>query len=255
MQVVILCGGMGTRIRDVSEAKPKPMLDIGGKPILWHIMKNYAQHGYKDFVLCLGYKQDVIKDFFLNYEYLNNDFTIHLHSKEKLVHHNKHDEDWKVTLVDTGLNSKKGTRIKKVSEFITSDQFMLTYGDGVSNVDVTKLVDFHNSHGKKVTFTGVQPVSRFATVEMDANNNIIDWNEKKPLEGYINAGFFVINREVLEYIDGDVEFEEEPMKKLAQEQQVGMYKHNGFWQCMDTIRDYRYLNSLYEKKEAPWVVW
>lgn len=255
MQVVILCGGMGTRIRDVSEAKPKPMLDIGGNPILWHIMKTYAYHGYKDFILCLGYKHDVIKDYFLNYEYLNNDFTIDLHSREKLVHHNTHTEDWKVTLVNTGLNSKKGTRIQKVSEHITSDQFMLTYGDGVCDVNISDLVKYHNDSGKKVTFTGVNPISRFATVDTNDAGEIVDWNEKKSLEGYINAGYFVINKEVLNYIEGDVEFEEEPMKKLALEKNVAMYKHNGFWQCMDTIRDYRFLNGLYQKNEAPWIKW
>lgn len=255
MKVVILCGGQGTRIRDVSEAIPKPMLDIGGKPILWHIMKTYSSYGYNDFVLCLGYKQSYIKDYFLNYEYWNNDFTISLKSKEKCVVHKQHSEDWNVTLVDTGFDTKKGTRLKKVQDFLDGDHFMLTYGDGVCDVNIGDLMKTHKESGKMVSFTGVRPVSRFATVAQDGSGEINDWNEKMVLEGYINAGYFVIDTKALSYIDGDVEWEEEPMQKLARERQVNMYKHDGFWQCMDTYRDHVFLNNLWSKKEAPWVIW
>lgn len=254
MPVVILCGGQGTRLREETEYKPKPMVEIGGKPIIWHIMKAYAHYGYKEFVLCLGYKQSRIREYFLNYQCMNNDFTIKLSSKDEVIRHNNHREDWTVTLVDTGEFTKKGTRIKRIEPYIHSNEFMITYGDGVSNVDIGRLVTFHQSHGKIATFTGVHPISRFATVETSDRGEIIDWNEKKSLEGYINAGFFVMHRRIFQYLNEDCELEEAPMKALAKEGQLRMYRHDGFWQCMDTYRDSVLLNDLW-LKAPPWKVW
>lgn len=255
VKVVILCGGKGMRIREAGADRPKPMIEIGGKPILWHIMKMYSHYGYNEFVLCLGYMQDYIKDYFLNYRFLNSDFTIELGSHESVLHHKKHGENWKITLVDTGLETKKGKRIKMVEEHLDGNRFMLTYGDGVGNVDVSALLRFHEQCGKKVTFTGVHPISRFATVRENERGEIVEWNEKMALEGFMNAGYFVMEKEVLDFIVGDCEFEEEPMQKLASQSQVAMYRHEGFWQCMDTLRDHVYLNDLWEKKKAPWRVW
>jgi len=191
----------------------------------------------------------------LNYEYRNNDFTVNLHSKKKLVSHSEHDEDWNVTLVNTGQETKKGSRIKMVEPYITEDAFMLTYGDGIGNVDIKSLLEYHKKENKMVTFTGVHPISRFAAVEHNEKGEIVDWSEKKVLEGYINAGFFVINRKIFNYLNDDCELEEGPMKELAREKQVSMYKHEGFWQCMDTYRDYMSLSGMWEEGNAPWKIW
>lgn len=255
MKVVILCGGMGTRLREETEYKPKPMVEIGGLPILWHIMKLYATYGYKDFILCLGYKQNYIREYFLNYQFMNNDFTINLHSREKIACHNSHDEDWNITLIDTGLCTKKGTRVKMIEPYIKDERFMLTYGDGVGNVDIKALVNHHISQKKIVTFTGVNPISRFATVDTDGTGEIVDWSEKKALEGHINAGFFVLERKIFDYLTDDCELEEDPLKRLARETQVSMYKHKGFWQCMDTYRDNQLLQGMWERGDAPWKIW
>jgi len=255
VKVVILCGGKGTRLREETEHKPKPMVEIGDRPIIWHIMKLYSYYGFKDFVLCLGYKHQIIREYFLNYHYMNSDVTISLSSEGRIVCHNSHEEDWNVTLVYTGEETKKGGRIKEVAPYLNGKRFMLTYGDGVSDVNIKALIAYHEKEGVLATFTGIHPISRFATVEHDAQGRIVDWNEKRHLEGYINAGFFVLESEVLDYIVGDVEFEEEPMKHLAQEGKVGMYKHKGFWQCMDTYRDYQLLTKLSESDEARWKVW
>jgi glucose-1-phosphate cytidylyltransferase len=255
MKVVILCGGMGMRLREETEYKPKPMVEIGERPILWHIMKLFSVYGYREFVLCLGYKQNVIREYFLNYECMNKDFTIKLSSRNEIIYHNKHAEDWIVTLADTGECTKKGTRIKRILPFIDGEEFMITYGDGLSNVNISKLVECHRSHGKIVTFTGVHPISRFATVELDKNNNVVDWHEKRCLEGYVNAGYFVVKKKIAKYLNDDCELEEEPMKVLAQQGQIGMYRHEGYWHCMDTYRDYNYLNDLWLSHSAPWKVW
>lgn len=254
MKVVILCGGKGTRIREETENKPKPMIEIGGRPIVWHIMKLYAHYGFNDFILCLGYKQEVIKDYFIRYAHMNSNFTINL-SQQGFYYHNNHPENWNVTLVDTGQETKKGGRLKLVAPHITTDKFMLTYGDGVADINIRQLVDFHSVQNKKVTFTGIHPISRFATIETDESGEIINWSEKKKLEPYINGGFFVINRGALDYIQSDCEWEEEPMQRLAAERQVAMYKHEGFWQCMDTYRDYKLLNDSWQNNQAKWKVW
>lgn len=255
MKVIIFCGGMGTRFREETENKPKPMIEIGGKPVLWHIMKNYAMHGFNDFILCLGYKQNMIREYFLNYEYMNNDFTINLKSKEKITHHNEHEEDWNVTLVDTGRTTQKGTRLKIIEPYIKEEQFMLTYGDGVSNVNIKELLQFHLKKGKTATFTGVHPISRFATIGVDKQGDVISWKEKNPIEEYINAGFFVFEKKIFDTLNKDCELEEEPMETLAKDGRVAMYKHEGFWQCMDTYRDYLFLKDLWEKGDAPWKMW
>jgi glucose-1-phosphate cytidylyltransferase len=255
MQVVIFCGGMGTRLREETDYKPKPMVEVGGRPILWHIMKIYSHFGYNDFILCLGYKQHVIREYFLNYRYMNNDFTIDVTSGATPEVHTSHEERWRVTLADTGLETRKGGRLKGIERYLTGDEFLLTYGDGVADVDIPATVESHRRSGALVTFTAVHPISRFATVEMDAAGRITDWHEKAALESYINGGFFVVNRKAIDYIEGDVEFEEEPMRRLAQEGKVNMYSHEGFWHCMDTYRDYTLLNEIWTKGSAAWARW
>ena len=255
MKVVILCGGQGTRLREETEYKPKPMVEVGGKPILWHIMKLYSSYGFNDFVLCLGYKHEVIREYFLNYRGMNTDVVVSLASGEVQVLKKAYDEDWNVTLAYTGEETKKGARLKMVSPYLGGERFMVTYGDGVTDLDIRALVASHEDRGLAVTFTGVHPISRFATVEQDAADRVINWAEKRPLEGYINGGFLVMEPEVLEYITGDVEWEDEPMTTLAQEGKVAMYKHEGFWHCMDTYRDYMLLNQMWGTGKAPWKVW
>lgn len=255
MKVVILCGGMGMRLREETEYKPKPMVEIGDRPILWHIMKLYSSYGFDDFVLCLGHKQNYIRQYFLNYECMNKDFSIDLSQHGSISYHNTHSENWKVTLVDTGEETKKGSRIKKVLPYIHDDEFMITYGDGIGDVDIKKLIAYHKEWNRIATFTGVHPISRFATVELDTDGRINDWHEKRSLEGYVNAGFFVVKKEIAEYLTDDCELEEGPMRTLARKGEVEMYRHEGYWHCMDTYRDYKYLNNLWERGEAPWKVW
>jgi len=255
MKVVILCGGKGTRLREETEHKPKPMVEIGGRPIIWHIMKLYSYYGFKDFVLCMGYKHQVIREYFLNYRYMNSDVTVSMNSDYRVTCHNSPDEDWNITLAYTGLETKKGGRIKKIETYLDGERFMVTYGDGVSNLNIQELIAWHEKERALATFTGVHPISRFATVEQDASGKVTEWDEKKPLESYINAGFFVFENKILDYIDGNVELEEQPMKNLAREGKLSMYKHNGFWRCMDTYRDYLLLEDLWRSGKPPWKVW
>jgi glucose-1-phosphate cytidylyltransferase len=255
MKVVLLCGGKGTRLREETEYKPKPMAEIGGRPILWHIMKNYASYGFNEFILCLGYKQEYIRQFFLNYEFMNNDCTLHLNSKEKTLHHSRHCEDWTVTLVDTGLETPKGGRLKMIEPYIDGDTFMVTYGDGVADVNIKGLCAYHKAHKKIATFTGVHPVSRFATVNVDKGGKISAWKEKRQIEEYVNAGFFVFNREVFDYLKKNEELEEGPMEMLTAKGEVAMFRHEGFWQCMDTYRDHQLLESIWNSGKAPWKTW
>ncbi len=259
MKVVILCGGYGTRIRDVSADIPKPMINIGNKPILWHIMKYYAKWGHNDFVLCLGYKSDVIKDFFLNYRVRTNDFTIPLNQdKNSIVYHNEHTElNWNVTLAETGLNAMTGARIKKVQKYLLNeDNFMLTYGDGVGNVDLDKLLKFHLSHGKILTVTGVRPPGRYGEMVGDSNGKVIEFNEKpQATAGRISGGFFVCRKELFDYIgdNEDIVFEKEPIRKLVNDSEMMIFNHDDFWLPMDTNREYLLLNELYNKGKAPWI--
>lgn len=260
LKVVILCGGQGTRIRDVSDNIPKPMIPVGGLPILWHIMKHYAHFGHKDFVLCLGYKGQVIKDFFLDYEAHTRDVTVQLGDSRTIQYHTAHAEsDWTVTLADTGQNAMTGARVRKIKRYLGDDEdFLLTYGDGVGDIDLAKLVAFHRAHKKVLTVSGVRPPGRFGELVADVNGRLTEFNEKpQATAGRISGGFFVCRREIFDYLgDGDaLVFEQEPMRALVKDGQLMMYPHDGFWQPMDTFRDYTYLNGVYEKGQAPWVVW
>ena len=260
MKVAILCGGQGTRIRDVAEDIPKPMIPLNGLPILWHIMKYYAYWGHRQFVLCLGHKGHTIKDFFLNYEALTCDFTIKMGAVRSTTFHDGHDEsDWEVTLAETGLNAMTGARVKRVHKYLADEQhFMLTYGDGLGNINIKKLIDFHNSHGKILTVTGVRPPGRFGELVGDARGMVTEFNEKpQATGGRISGGFFVCRQEIFNYLDDreDLVFEIEPMRRLVREGQMMVYEHDGFWQPMDTYRDYVYLNGLCNQGKAPWMVW
>jgi glucose-1-phosphate cytidylyltransferase len=260
MKVVILCGGYGTRIRDVSDNIPKPMITVGRLPILWHVMKYYASFGHREFVLCLGYKGQVIKEFFLNYEAQTRDCTVTLGANKSIEYHTNHEEaDWSVTLSDTGLETMTGGRIRKIRQYIGDDaEFMLTYGDGVSNVDLNKLLAFHHSHDRILTVTGVRPPGRFGELVADEQGIVTEFNEKpQATGGRISGGFFVCRRELFDYLDDreDLVFEQEPMRSLVRAQQLAVYEHDDFWQCMDTYRDWQFLNGLIEKDRAPWKIW
>jgi len=255
MKVVILCGGLGTRIREETEFRPKPMVNIGGRPILWHIMKTYSYYGYNEFILSLGYKGETIKEYFYNYELMNNDVTLTLGHPEKTLFHTIHEEnEWTITLADTGIETLKGARLKRVEKYITGDEFMVTYGDGVSNIDINKLIAFHRSHGKIATVTGINPAARFGELKI-AGNQVESFVEKpKNNSGLINGGFFVFKREMLDYLMSDrkCDLEIGPLEKVAKDGQLMVYKHTGFWACMDTLRDMDYLNKLWNENKAEW---
>jgi glucose-1-phosphate cytidylyltransferase len=258
MKVVILCGGQGTRIRDVADNIPKPMIPIGGYPILWHIMKYYSMFGHNEFILCLGYQGNVIKEFFLNYEVNVSDFTLQLGDKKSVHFHNQiKEKDWVITFAETGEKSMTGARIRKIRKYIGDDQiFMLTYGDGLSDVDINQLIAYHHSHQRVLTLTGVRPSGRFGEIKCTDEGVISEFNEKpQSSEGRINGGFFVCNHNLFDYLDDndDLIFEKEPMMKLVREKQLMQYNHDGFWQPMDTLREYVLLNSLYSKGDAPWI--
>jgi len=252
MKVIILAGGFGTRLSEYTESIPKPMVTVGGKPILWHIMNTYAKFEHKDFYVALGYKAEVIKEYFLNYRTLNSDFTVDL-SDGSIVAHQQDAVDWEVTLVDTGLNSMTGGRVKRMQDFINDEPFLLTYGDGVANVDLDALVEFHKSHGKMVTVSAVHPGARFG--ELDINDNVVTSFKEKPqvTQGWINGGYFVIEPEFFDLIEGDnTILEKEPLEKVAQMGELMSYQHDGFWQCMDTKRDRDSLENFWETGSAPW---
>ena len=257
-KVVILAGGLGTRLQEETEFRPKPMVPIGNRPILWHIMKGYSQHGFNDFIICLGYKGEMIKEYFLNYRFANCDATVHLGTHNRIDYHDNHDEEnWTVTLVNTGIHSMTGARLKKIEKYIQEPYFLMTYGDGVANVNLKKLVDFHLSHRKIATVTGVKPPSRFGELMIE-ENQVKQFSEKPQVhQGTINGGFFVLNREVFHYLDANNQliWEHEPMERLAQDKQLMVYSHDGFWQCMDTLRDMRFLNERWEQGTAPWKIW
>jgi glucose-1-phosphate cytidylyltransferase len=258
MKVVILCGGMGTRLREETEFRPTPMVTIGGRPILWHIMKQYAHHGFTEFVLCLGYRGNVIKEHFLNYDAMNNDFTIELGAQNKIEYHGVHDErNFKVTLVDTGMESQTGARVKRIEPYIGGDTFMVTYGDGVADVDIRKLVEFHQSHGRLATVTTVRPTSRFGILEVDEEGAVTQFAEKPTLDGWVSAGFFVFDRKVFDYLNADASctLEREPMEHLAKAGELIAYRHDGFFRAMDTYREFQLLNELWDSGRAAWKVW
>ena len=257
MKVVILAGGFGTRISEESHLIPKPMIEIGEKPILWHIMKYYSSFGHNEFIICCGYKQYVIKEFFADYYLHMSDVTFDFTSENKMVVHNNNTEPWKVTLVDTGLNTMTGGRIKRVKDYIGDEAFMLTYGDGVSDVDINELVKFHKSHGKIATMTAIQPGGKFGMLDIDESESIENFKEKSKEDGgWINGGFMVLEPKIIDYIEGDATtFEREPLETVAKEGQLKAYKHHGFWQCMDTLRDKELLEKLWSEDKASWKVW
>jgi len=256
MKVVILAGGFGTRLSEETELKPKPMVEIGGKPILWHIMKIYSHFGFNDFIICLGYKGYMIKEYFANYFIHNSDLAIDLSSNNIKVH-NSHCEPWKVTLVDTGLNTQTGGRLKRVQKYIGEERFMATYGDGVGDINIKELLEFHKKHGKYATVTAVQPSGRFGALNLDERDNIISFEEKpKGDKTWVNGGFFVLEPQIFEYIKGDETlWEREPLENLSKDNQLVEYKHYGFWKPMDTLRDKRELEALWNSGSPPWKIW
>lgn len=256
MKAVILAGGYGTRISEESHLKPKPMIEIGGKPILWHIMKWYSRFGINEFIICAGYKQDVIKEFFANYYLHKADVTFDFEHGGKIITHADHSEHWQVTVVDTGLNTMTGGRIKRISSYVGSEPFCMTYGDGVCDVDVAKLIEFHRVHGRVATLTGVQPEERFGILDIEGESVMAFREKNKSDAGWINGGFMVLEPKIFEYLSGDeCIFEREPLERLAKEGQLDCYKHEGFWQCMDTLRDKEKLEKLIAENKAPWIWW
>lgn len=257
MKVVILAGGYGTRIGEETVNRPKPMIEIGGKPILWHIMKLYSYYGFNEFIICAGYKQNVIKEYFANYFLYNSDVTFDFTKENKLIIHNNKVENWKVTIVDTGIDTLTGGRVKRIKDYIDGDDFFLTYGDGVSDVNIKKLYEYHKKSNKKLTLTTVQPGNRFGSVIFDENGEIERFSEKKIEDGgWINGGFMVASKEIFEHISDDSTIlEKEPFEYFSENNEMGAFKHKGFWQCMDTLRDKTMLENMINEKKAPWMIW
>jgi glucose-1-phosphate cytidylyltransferase len=257
MKVVILCGGLGTRLREETEFRPKPMVPVGGRPILWHIMKSYAAHGHKDFILCLGYKGEVVKDYFRNYNWNTSDITLKLGRNPEIRYHSNHDEeDWSVTLLDTGAHTMTGGRLKRALRHIEDDTFLMTYGDGLTDSDINASINFHRGHGGLATLTAVHPGGRFG--ELSLEESVITAFSEKPEQeaSFINGGYFVMNRAIDDYLTGDsCILEREPLERLSAEGSLHAWKHHGFWQCMDNIREMELLNHLWESGNAPWKAW
>ncbi|TKG91904.1 glucose-1-phosphate cytidylyltransferase [Puteibacter caeruleilacunae] len=256
MKVLLLAGGLGSRLSEETVLKPKPMVEIGGKPILWHIMKIYSHYGFNEFVILCGYKGYVIKEYFANYFLHNSDLTIDV-ANNSIDVHNNHGEPWKITLVDTGLHTMTGGRIRRVKDYLGNEPFMLTYGDGVADIDINELVDFHKTHGKKITMTSVQPEGKFGALKISENNSVTSFQEKPKGDGaWINGGYFVCDPQILDYIDDDSTiFERDPLEQLAKDNELFTFKHHGFWKPMDTLRDKMQLEELIETKNAPWIKW
>ena len=259
-QVMILCGGLGTRLREETEVRPKPMVEIGGRPMLWHIMKLYSAYGLKDFILCLGYKGHIIKDYFLNYKTQCADITVQLGRPDAVQFHNRHpEEDWTVTLVDTGALTDTGSRVAKAARYLTGPTFCLTYGDGLGNIDIARLVEFHRSHGRIGTVTGVRPPGRFGELMIGGDGRATEFNEKPQVtDGVINGGFFVFRREFVDrYLRGgdNIVLEKEPLQGLARDGELMVHLHEGFWQPMDTYRELKIIEDLWQSGRAPWRVW
>lgn len=254
---MLLAGGFGTRISEETDIRPKPMVEIGGRPILWHIMKIYSHYGFNDFIILLGYKGYIIKEYFLNYFIHESDVTIDIQTGNMEVHNNS-SEPWRITLLDTGLNTMTGGRIKRAQRFIGDETFLLTYGDGVADINIDKLLNFHRSHGKAITLTSAQPEGRFGALKIEKNNEVTSFLEKPTGDGdnWVNAGFFVCEPKVFDYIEGDnTVFEQEPLQNLAKDGELYTYKHKGFWRPMDTLRDKNLLQNLWETNNAPWRIW
>ncbi|MBI4398620.1 MAG: glucose-1-phosphate cytidylyltransferase [Candidatus Omnitrophica bacterium] len=256
LKVVILCGGAGTRLREETDFRPKPLVEVGGRPILWHVMKIFSHYGLNDFVLCLGHKGHMIKEYFLHYMIRNNDFTIQLDAPGKIQFHGSHDEShWKITLVDTGLHTMTGGRVLAARPYIDTNPFLLTYGDGVGNVNIHALLDFHRKQKTIATLTGVRPQSQFGIIEVAAEGKAVGFKEKPRLDSWVNGGFFVLQEEIFNYLKQDSILEQEPLKRLAAAEQLSIYPHNDFWQCMDTFKDVECLNQLWNEKKAEWKLW
>jgi glucose-1-phosphate cytidylyltransferase len=255
MKTVILAGGMGTRLSEETVSRPKPMLEIGGMPILWHIMKIYGEAGFNEFVVALGYKADVIKAFYLDYFRLRNSCTVDLSGGRVDVHDGER-ENWRVHLIETGLPTMSGGRLKRLSRWLVDGTFLMTYGDGVADIDIREVVAFHRRHGRLATLTAVRPPARFGALDLNGDS-VQSFSEKPQVgEGWINGGFFVLEPQVLDYIDGDdTSFERGPLERLAREGQLVAYRHEGFWQCMDTLRDVKLLNAMWDEDRAPWALW
>jgi len=258
MKVVILAGGLGTRLMEETESRPKPMVEIGGKPILWHIMKMYAKHGFTEFIICLGYKSMLIKEYFYNYYLHNSDVTIDL-SNNKIDIHQSDSEPFKVTLIDTGLHTNTAGRIKRIQPYVKGETFMLTYGDGLSDIDLNALLAFHKSHGKLATLTSIQMPGRFGHLEIDSSSTIRNFREKvSDQDMWINGGFFVLENGIFDFLHSDaddVQWEKAPLASIAEKGQLSAYQHSGFWKCMDALRDRIELESLWNSGNAPWKVW
>ena len=257
MKVVILAGGLGSRISEESHLRPKPMIDVGERPILWHIMKIYSHYGFNDFIICAGYKQYVIKEYFADYYLHTSDITFDFKNGNQTFIHNNVSEPWKVTIIDTGLNTLTGGRIKRVQKYVGDEDFMLTYGDAVSDINISKLLSFHKSHGKVGTITAIQPEGRFGIMDIDNTGTVNSFAEKnKEASGWINAGFMVLQPDIFDLIAGDnTTFEKEPLENIALQKQLVAYKHTGFWQCMDTLKEKITLDNMWKNKKAPWKVW
>lgn len=257
MKVIILCGGLGTRLREETEYRPKPMVPIGGQPILWHIMKSYAKHGFKDFVLCLGYKGEVIKDYFRNYLWNRSDVTLKLGRNPQITYHNSHEEeDWTVTLLETGQNTQTGGRLQRAMQHIGPEDVLFTYGDGLTDSDISASVKFHQQQKALVTLTAVQPAGRFG--ELSIQGDLVNSFQEKPLQetGFINGGYMVLDKSVVEYLTGDAcSFEQEPLQTIAKTNKMSAYIHQGFWQCMDTYREQQMLDKMWNEGTAPWRTW
>ena len=257
MKVVILAGGLGTRISEESHLKPKPMIEIGDAPILWHIMKYYSSYGFNEFIICCGYKGYVIKEYFADYYLHRSDVTFDFANNNEMIIHNNVAEPWKVTVVDTGLHTMTGGRLKRIQKYVGDQTFMMTYGDGVSDIDLDALLEFHRVHKKAATLTAIQPGGRFGVLDIDDNETVRQFSEKaKEDGGWINAGFMVLEPEVFDYIEGDdTFFEKEPLENLALDGKLAAYRHEGFWKCMDTMRDKGMLDELWNSGQAPWKRW
>lgn len=255
-QVVILCGGAGTRLKEETDYRPKPMVEVGDRPILWHIMKIFSHYGFHDFILCLGHKGYMIKEYFMNYMIRNNDFTVHLDEPGNVQFHGAHDEGhWKITLVDTGLATMTGGRIKRIERFIHTDPFMVTYGDGVSDVNLLKLLEFHGTQKTIATMTGVQPQSQFGIIQVDEKGKALGFSEKPRIDSWVNGGFFVFRKKIFDYLDENSVLEQAPLRRLTKENKLSVFPHRGFWQCMDTFKDVELLNQLWQTKRSAWKVW
>jgi len=257
MKAVLLAGGLGTRMREETEFRPKPMVEIGGRPVLWHIMKILGAQSISDFVVCTGYKSEFIKNYFTNYLAVNSDFTVKLGDRSNIQYHGAHDEsDWTVTVADTGANTMTGGRIARIRKYVEGDRFLCTYGDGLADVDIAALLAFHESHGRIATMTAVQPTSRFGVLDIDETGGIGQFKEKPQVEGWINIGYFIFEPEIFDYLgDDSTVLEQEPLHRLAADGQIAAYQHTGFWQPMDTYREALMLNEMWDDGEAPWRIW